>query len=533
MGMTNMERQNRNHSFKLNRRDFVKLAGAGAGMAALPMALHAKTLPNRPPNIIVILADDMGFGDLACQNPESKIPTPNLDRLAHAGMRFSDAHAPTAVCTPTRYSILTGRYCWRSQLKSSVLWPWDAPLIDEGRLTLGGMLQKQGYRTACIGKWHLGWDWPTTDGSRVNDQIPIGDFNRKTRDPFAQKIDFTRPIPGGPTTRGFDYYFGDDVPNFPPYCFIENDKTIGTLDTILPARPFSWTGPAVKDWKLEAVMPALTQKAVDYIKAKPGEKPFNKAKDRPFFLYFPLTAPHTPIAPTDEFKGKSQAGAYGDYVYEVDWTVGRIMDALRESGQDENTIVIFTSDNGSPARDGTDMNGEPKSVLRYGHNPSHIYRGIKTMAWDGGHRVPFIAQWPGQIRENSVNNETVCLVDLMATCAALANCQLPNNAAEDSYNLLPVLLGNDHQTPLREATIHHSYNGIFAIRQGPWKLILGKGGGGWNVGETTDDSEIQLYNMKEDPSEKRNIYREHPDVVEHLTQLLEKYKTEGRSVPER
>lgn len=511
---------------RTTRRNFLQTLTLSA--AALSCIGNHATAQSHP-NIIFILADDKGFGDVACQNPESKIPTPNLDRLASQGIRFTDAHSPSAVCTPTRYSILTGRYCWRSRLKRSVLWPWDEPLIEPDRLTVGRMLQEAGYSTACIGKWHLGWEWQTKDGSKITDQFTIGEYSRTDRAKMNNNIDFTKPIKRGPTEYGFDYYFGDDVPNFPPYTFIENDTVMRIPMVEKPDDMFGDPGPMAEGWELDQVMPTITQKAVDYIKSKPGSNLFGKKENAPFFLYFTLTAPHTPIAPDKQFHGKSEAGAYGDFVHQVDWTVGQVMQALDESGQAENTLIIFTSDNGSPARDGSNMQGKTRSVLQYGHNPSHIYRGIKADIWEGGHRVPFIARWQNKIKPGAVSDETVCLVDFMATCAELIAAQLPNDAGEDSYNLLPALLREDYSSPIREATVHHSINGTFAIRQGQWKLILGKGSGGWSGRGDKDDPPMQLYNLKNDPSEQKNLYHQHPDIVERLERLLVRYQKEGRS----
>ncbi len=497
------------------------------GVVALFLTIHSYATER--PNIIIILADDMGFGDVACQNPDSRIPTPHLDQLASEGLRFTDAHSPSAVCTPTRYSLLTGTYAWRTALKSSVLWPWDAPLIAEDTLTLPGMLSEAGYSTACIGKWHLGWDWATTDGSKINDVIPLGKWDSKVRDPWGDKVDFSKPISGGPTARGFDYYFGDDVPNFAPYCFIENDRVLTLPESRKPDDMFGTAGPMVEGWDLTAVMPALARKAVEYIKAAPGITPFKKQGEAPFFLYLPLTAPHTPIAPAEEFIGKSNAYRYGDFVNEVDWFVGEVMAALAASGQAENTLLIFTSDNGSPGRDGENMAGKPNSVRAYGHNPSHIYRGIKTDAWEGGHRVPLIVRWPGAVQPG-VSDEVVCLSDFMATCAAITGAPLTDDAARDSYDLLPLLRGEKGSTPVREATVHHSYDGVFAIRQGDWKLIDGPGSGGWMDKGTKDDPQVQLYNLAEDVGETKNLQAEHPEIVTRLAALLARYQSEGRSV---
>ncbi|MCF6283800.1 MAG: arylsulfatase [Candidatus Hydrogenedentes bacterium] len=499
----------------------------------LALCAHCEAAPQssnaQRPNIIIILADDMGFGDVACQNPDSKIPTPFLDKLATQGMRFTDAHSPSAVCTPTRYSLLTGTYAWRSALKRSVLWPWDAPLIDEDTLTLPQMLSEQGYTTACIGKWHLGWNWPTTDGSAINDIIPLGKFDNKIRNPWHEKVDFSKSLAGGPTARGLGYYFGDDVPNFPPYGFIENDRMLALPKVPKPEPMFGLPGPMVEGWDLTAVMPTLAKKAVDFIKAPARQAPFGKKANAPFFLYLSLTAPHTPIAPTEEFIGKSGAHRYGDFVNEVDWLVGQVMDALSATGQEENTLLIFTSDNGSPGRDGENMNGKPNTVRAYGHNPSHIYRGIKADIWEGGHRVPFIARWPKRIAAASASDEVITHTDFMATCAALTGATFPQDAARDSYNLLPLLLGEEQTEPLREATVHHSINGMFAIRQGDWKFIDGKGSGGWSGKGAAGAPPVQLFNLAKDPREEHNLQEQHPDIVQRLSALLARYKRDGRS----
>ncbi len=373
------------------------------------------------PNIIIILADDLGYGDLSCLNINSKIQTPNLDKLAESGMIFTDAHSSAAVCSPTRYGLLTGRYNWRSKLKRNVLWYWDEPLIENDRLTLGDLLSQCGYATACIGKWHLGWEWPSNDGSRVNDQLHIGEYNKKIRDAFSKKIDFTKKIAGGPVSRGFDYYFGDDVPGFPPFCFIENDRILQLPTREKPDSIFGYSngGPMVEGWNWENLLPEYTKKAVQYIYGEDDTGRPMREKNKPFFLYFPLSAPHVPIAPSQKFRGSSDAYAYGDFVQQIDWTVKEILDALDQIGQKQNTLVIFTSDNGSPGRSGENMVGEYNSVRESGHNPSYIFRGTKTDTWEGGHRVPFIARWPGLISSGTMSSETICLTDLMATFASI------------------------------------------------------------------------------------------------------------------
>lgn len=505
-----------NHRMK--RREFLQHISMGTAIAAMGGYATAAPATTKPVNIVYILADDMGYGDLACQNAESKIPTPNLDRLAAQGMRFTDAHSPSAVCTPTRYGILTGRYCWRTHLKKGVLWTYDKPIIDEERLTVPKMLQKHGYHTACVGKWHLGWDWPGKDG-----KAPVARGE-------GYDVDYTQPIEGGPLTRGFDYYFGTAVPNFPPYCFIENDHTVGLPTVPKPDSMFGCPGPMLPGWKLEEILPELGKHAVTYINERAQEP------ERPFFLYFPLTAPHTPIVPAQEFLGKSHAGRYGDFVNQVDWTIGQVMNALDEHGLADNTLVIFTSDNGSPARNGENANGPTRSVVTdTGHNPSWKLRGIKADVWDGGHRVPFIARWPKHIQAGTTSSELICHSDLMATCAALLSETLPNDSGEDSYNILPALLDELDGTPIREAVVHHSGSGAFAIRQGKWKLIVKLGSGGWtdpkNGKPEPGGPEGQLYDMEVDIAEQRNLWLERPDVVKKLTGLLEKYQNEGRSAP--
>ena len=505
-----------NHRMK--RREFLQYMGMGTAIAVMGGNTTAASATSKPVNIVYILADDMGYGDLACQNADSKIPTPNLDRLAAQGMRFTDAHSPSAVCTPTRYGILTGCYCWRTRLKRGVLWTYNKPLIDADRLTVPKLLKKHGYHTACIGKWHLGWDWPGKDG-----KTPVEGGE-------GYDVDYTQPINNGPLTRGFDYYFGTAVPNFPPYCFIENDHTVGLPTIPKPESIFGCPGPMLPGWKLEEILPELGKHAVTYINERAQEP------KRPFFLYLPLTAPHTPIVPAEEFQGKSHAGRYGDFVHQVDWTVGQVLNTLDEHGLTNNTLVIFTSDNGSPARNGENASGPTRAVLRdTGHNPSWKLRGIKADVWDGGHRVPFIARWPEHIKAGSINSELICHSDFIATCAALLGETLPDNAGEDSYNILPAFLNETNGAPIREAVVHHSGNGAFAIRQGKWKLITQLGSGGWtepkNGKPKPGGPEGQLYDMETDIKEEHNLWLERPDIVEKLTGLLEKYKNEGRSAP--
>ncbi len=512
---------------KFRRREWSRpgigwLFGAVLVLASqLSPPLQGESPPADRPNIVLILADDLGYGDPGCYNDQSKIPTPHIDRLASQGLRFTDAHTPSSVCTPTRYALLTGRYCWRTRLKRSVLWPWDPPLIEADRLTLPAMLQQRGYHTACIGKWHLGWDWPLEDGRFVTDEFSGFTIPPPDRASWAKRIDFSRPTRHGPTARGFDYYFGDDVPNFPPYIFIENDRTVGLPSVPKPNGMFGHAGPALAGWDLSTVMPKLTQRAVQSI----GQRA--QSRGQPFFLYVPLTAPHTPIAPSPHHIGKSEAGWYGDFVHQVDWTVGQILDSLDRYEFAENTLVIFTSDNGSPQRDGSEMNGPTGSVKRrFGHDPSRPWRGMKSDIWEAGHRVPFIARWPGRVRPGQVSDEPIILVDLMRTIANIVDFPLDVDDAPDSFDIGPALLDRGREQPIRDHLIHHSGNGTFAIRVGNWKLIRGRSSGGFTQYTPPPGApEGQLYDLSADPGEQQNLYRDHPDVVARLGSALDEIIT--------
>lgn len=466
------------------------------------------------PNIIFILADDMGYGDVSCLNDESKIHTPHINRMAREGIVFTDAHASSSVCTPSRYSILTGRYAWRGKLQRGVLGPLEAPLIENDILTLPQFLKSNGYHTACIGKWHLGMSWPFRNPRTIAGM----EWSGKDIVEAANDIDFSQAIENGPTARGFDYYFGVDVPNFPPYCFIEGNRTLGVPNKPKPESMFGTPGPMVEGWNLEEILPQLTRKAVAYID--------ERAKARkPFFLYFPLTAPHTPIAPIAKFRGKSKAGIYGDFVMQLDDTVGQINAVLKKHGIARNSLVIMTSDNGSPGRNGS-LEAPGTVVEMFGHNPSWILRGMKADTWDGGHRIPFIAKWPGCIPMGSTCKELVCLMDLMATCAAILNEELSPDCAEDSFNILPYFLGEPCKKPIRKELVHHGSKSLYGIRSGPWKLILGQGSGGFSPDPKTTvyDPPGQLYAMNNDIREQNNLYFQHPETVEELTRVFAKHK---------
>jgi len=462
------------------------------------------------PNVVYILADDMGYGDVSCLNESSQIKTECLDRMAAEGMAFEDAHATSAVCTPSRYSILTGRYNWRSRLKASVLSGWSPHLVEPGRMTVASLLKEQGYHTAMIGKWHLGWDWATTDGKPATED----------------NVDFTKPVGNGPECYGFDYAYGHcGSLDMAPYVYVENGNITAQPDRVTEnTDKFTWwrKGPTGADFEHEDVLPNFTRRSVKYIEDR-------AATGEPFFLYFPLPAPHTPILPTEEFRGKSGTNLYGDFCLMVDDVVGQVMDALERSGVEDNTILVFTADNGcSPEADFEEL-GE------LGHRPSYIFRGHKADIYEGGHRIPLIVRWPDEIKGGSVCNETTCLVDLMATCADIVGAELPDNAGEDSISNLPVWQGKPLDTSLREATIHHSVDGSFSIRKGKWKLEMCAGSGGWSTPRPGEECEglppIQLYDLDTDISEQQNVHDEHPAVVEDLKALLTKYVEDGRSTP--
>lgn len=452
-----------------------------------------------PPNIVYILADDMGYGDVTALNPDSKIKTPHLDQLAGEGMVLTDAHSSSSVCTPTRYGLLTGRYNWRSRMKKGVLMGYSPRLIEPDRITVADLLRKQGYHTTCVGKWHLGMDWPEGEDR------------------------FTKPIKNGPTAVGFDHFWGISASlDMPPYVYINDSLPVAVPSVTTGA--FGRRGLAAEGLDPSDVLPDLTDHAVEVIR----ERATTARNGTPFFLYFPLPAPHTPIAPTDEWKGKSGLNKYGDFVMQVDSTVGRITQALKDHGLQDDTLIVFTADNGcSPAAKIPEMHAK-------GHYPNHHFRGHKADIFEGGHRVPFIVRWPGKVKAGSSSDQLTCLTDLMATCADITGAKLPPNAGEDSVSILPALLGKAAE-PLREAVVHHSINGSFAIRSGKWKLIFCPGSGGWSAPRPGKAGQglpsQQLYNLEEDIRETTNLEAAHPEVVTRLTKLMEQYVDKGRSTP--
>jgi arylsulfatase A-like enzyme len=452
-------------------------------------------------NIILILADDLGYGDLGAYNPSSKIPTPHLNQLAAQGMRFTDAHSPSSVCTPTRYGLLTGRYAWRTKLKQGVLDGYSPFLIEKDRVTLASLLRRQGYRTAGVGKWHLG----------------LGD---------AERTDYSQPLRPGPNAAGFDEFFGIPASlDMPPYLFFENERVVEAPSASIAASEmrrkggggFWRAGAIAPTFKHEAVLPALTEKAVAFIEQQSAENPF--------FLYLPLTAPHTPWMPTAEFRGRTGVDYYGDFTAQVDDTAGRVLKALDESGLAGNTLVVFTSDNGA--------HWLPEDVAKWGHRANGNLRGQKADIWEGGHRIPLIVRWPGNIKTGSRSDQLVCLTDLMATIAALTGTALLEDAGEDSLDFSSVLLGRKPGTPLRDTIVHHSADGTFAVRQGQWKLAMALGSRGFSLPKDlvpkAGEAEGQLYNLRDDPQEQHNLWLREPKMVARLKALLEKLKADGHS----
>lgn len=470
-------------------------------------SLHAADRPN----IVVILGDDMGIDSVSAFNDKLGMKTPNIDRLAAEGMSFMDAHSSSAVCSPTRYGLLTGRYNWRSRLKKGIVGKWERPLISQERLTLASMLKMKGYATSMIGKWHLGHHWPKKGGG-VTESL--------------SEIDFSASIKGGPTDQGFDYWFGDDVPNWPPYAWRENDRLLGEISTT--SKQLGLTkivgvsdGPAVEGWKLEAVLPEYAKRCSDYIKSQEQD-------ERPFFLYFAMPSPHTPIVPDDVWKGKSGVSDYADFLLETDWAIGQLLTALDDSGQADNTLVIFTTDNGtSPKAKFTELD-------RAGIHLTEHWRGNKADAFEGGHRVPFVVRWPGNVESGTRCQETISLVDIMATAADVVGHELPDDAAEDSASLLPLLRGETLRTPLHEAVVCHSVSGHFALRSGKWKILYCQGSGGWSQpvekqAKAQKLPPVQLYDLVADPKESINVSEGNPEVVSRLTAILRRYVEDGRS----
>ncbi|MEO7048071.1 MAG: arylsulfatase [Ferruginibacter sp.] len=481
------------------------------------------------PNIVYILTDDLGYGDVSIYNPESKIQTPNIDSFALEGMRFTDMHAPSSVCTPSRYGILTGDYCWRSRLPQSVLSGYGRALIEPGTPTVASLLKQNDYNTAVIGKWHLGLDWVVKPGHDSALQIPLNDLEgiRMVKDMNPDDIDFTKPPTDGPLQHGFNYsYILPASLDMAPYCYLQNDTLTETLTSSTEGSalnpksskdyatgPFWRPGPMSPGFDFSNVLPHFTDKAVDYINEQ------SKAS-KPFFLYFAMPAPHTPWLPAKEFIGKSKAGLYGDYVVEVDAMVGRVLKAIKDNGLSSNTIVIFTSDNGPYWR--------PQFVQQYNHRAAYIFRGMKADAWEGGHRVPFIVRWPDHVKAGTVSNLISTLTNLMATTADIIGGDKIADLSFDSYSLLPALLQKPDSTIVQKTIINESSHGLYAVRKGAWKLIEGGGSGGFSDPVTYQpkpgEAKGQLYDIQTDPSETKNLYLDNPKKVDSLSQLMDSIK---------
>jgi len=475
------------------------------------------------PNLIYILTDDQGYGDVSALNPEGKIRTPNIDRLAAQGMTFTDAHSSSSVCTPTRYQLLTGRYNWRTHLKSGVLEGYDGPLIAEDRLTWASLLQEHGYQTAMIGKWHLGMELPITQTR--HEEFKRGDrIIKRTH----YEVDWSKPIGRTPTSNGFDTFWGHGSSlDFPPYLYIENDRYTSQSVTKKNATHFGikkgfrpgWIADNFNPW---TTLDEFRDRGADYVRTWDGKKPFA--------LYVALTSPHTPIIPSEAWKGKSGLGDYGDFVMQTDAVVGAILEAIDARGIADNTIVVFAADNGCSPAAGVE------ALASKGHKVSHIYRGTKADIFEGGHRVPHIVLWPGKIKPGSTTDRLTVLGDIVATMADVIGVELPTDAAEDSRSFYPALLGESDPKKEHAAIINHSVAGIFAVRTREWKLAFCPGSGGWSDPKDDQAREAglppyQLYDMANDPGETTNLYEQRPEIVDQLTRLATDIVKKGRSTP--
>jgi arylsulfatase A len=473
------------------------------------------------PNIVYILADDLGIGDISGLNLEAKVSTPNIDLLIKNGMSFTDAHTTSSVCTPSRYSIITGEYSWRTKLKARVLDGYSKALIEENKDTAPKLLQRNGYETAMIGKWHLGWNWQfkTEDVLEMDTKNPY-----QFKDDVSSKVAYTKAFSGGPVDQGFDYFFGLNASlDFPPYVYSENSKLItnptetmkgdggdrnfpgGRKMDLVGGQKLKRKGDKAPGFQAEKVMLDLTNKSVDYIS--------NYKEEKPFFLYIPLTAPHTPVYPREEFLGTSKAGIYGDFIQELDWTVGQIVSALKDKGIEDNTIIIFTADNGA-----SKASFPEEFEDTYQHKPSAHLKGRKASLHQGGHTVPFIVQWKNTVKPNSKNDTTISLADLYATCAQILDVPTDTNQGVDSYSILSLLQGkNDYK---RDVSVYSNFAGCFSIRKDDWKMDLNPKKGSSN-----------LFNIAEDPSEKNNLFYNdaYAFKVEELTQALNTTILNGRS----
>ncbi len=482
------------------------------------------------PNIILILADDLGYGDVASYNSKCKVPTPNLDKLCKQGLSFKDAHAPATVCTPSRYSVLTGRMAFRTGVKGVFTGAGGPCMISEERLTLPGMLREKGYTTACIGKWHIGLSFPDKDG------FPIHDGSLKA----IERIDYSRPITDAPIHRGFDHFFGTACCSGTDhlYAFIEGDRIPIPPTNILnkdklPNHAYSKDnrdGYVAPDFDIQELDQLFLKKSLEFI-----AKHIEENSDTPFFLYHPTNAVHLPSFASKKYRGKAQAGPHGDFIFEFDQIVGKIMDHLDELGIADNTLLMVSSDNGPEVTSVVNMRKD------YNHDGARPWRGVKRDNWEGGHRIPFIARWPGHIKANTTTDQTACLCDIMATCASIVGTILPRDAAEDSFDMLPVFVGQQPEDKLvRKHTLHQTSSLALSIRSGPWKYLDHQGSGGNNYQQNEDlkdyclpekypEAPGQLYNLDDDPGETVNLYEDHPEIVTELKTELLAYCDSGRS----
>jgi len=491
----------------------------------------AQITETKKPNIVIILADDLGYGDVGCYNPESKVPTPNLDRLARQGMRFTDAHSPSTVSTPSRYSLLTGQMAFRINYAGTFPGGMGGPcLIKENQLTLPQMLRNQGYATAMTGKWHVGLTFLDKEGKRITAGGIEG----------VKMIDYTRAIPDAPIHRGFDRFFGTACcpgTDF-LYAFIDGDRIpvppTGMLDkTNLPKHPYAYDnrdGMISPDYDLEELDMVFLKKSQEFL-----EDHIKKHPDKPFFLFHSTSAVHLPSFASRQFKGTTKAGPHGDFIFEFDYVVGELMKTLEKLGVASNTLFIITSDNGPETTTVVNMRRD------YGHDGARPWRGMKRDNWEGGHRIPFIVVWPGKVAPGSTSDQTICLTDIIATCADITGAELPDDSAEDSFSILPVLLGKDNGQPVRPYTLHQTISLALGIRKGNWKYLDHKGSGGNNYSkgelvpfalpEMEPNAPGQLYDLDHDPGEKINLYFKYPEVVRELKGLLEDSRLKGRSSP--
>jgi arylsulfatase A len=495
------------------------LLSSGCGVpsgSGVPVAAELATVPRGKPNIVFIMADDMGYGDVRALNARSTIPTPHLDGLAAQGMTFVDAHTPSAVCTPTRYGVMTGRYCWRGRLKRGVINGYGKPVIETERDTVATLLGAAGYHTNIIGKWHLGLEWPRAEGAKQSE------------------IHFAEPIGAVPNAYGFDHsYIIPASLDFPPYVYIEDGNVTDSEVVTQPGQRFPAflrKGPRAKDLVMVDVLDHLADHACDVIKAQ-------SKTEQPFFLYLPLPAPHKPVLPHKNYRGTTGLNDYGDFIAQVDGAVGRVLQAIEAAGVSGNTLLVYTSDNGSYMHriDDASKKDHVDDVHVQGYRPEHHLangplRGTKADIWEAGHRVPFFVRWPGMVAAGTRCEQTICLTDFFATCAEVVKRPLGDDRAEDSFSFLPLIRGESSE--LRAPVIHHSGSGMFAIRSGKWKLVAGNGSGGRQQPKGKPFAKpFQLFDLEADLGEANDVAKQHPEIVLELTAKLQQIRDSGRSRP--